>query len=379
MAYEFQTEKTLYSHEHFIRQTLKLAKKAEGKTLTNPMVGAVLVCTRNNQRDIIGQGFHKGYGKPHAEIEAIEDAKRNGYSDLSRCTLYVNLEPCCHFGKTPPCTDRILSEKIPHVIFGTLDPFKKVAGKGKKKLLENGVQVEFGFLEDECRELNKVFFKHVKTGLPWVTLKMAQSVDGKIATANGDSKWISSEASRKLVHRWRSQFDAVLVGAETVMKDNPSLNVRLIRGRHPKRIILDGRLRLPDRATVVHDALRSQTIILTSESAPLKKIKLFRERGVKVYTFKADGYRINIRKALKKILYEEKIASVLVEGGAVVHGEFLKEKLADEIAVFIAPKLIGNGRPSVSAELAESIKRSVTLNGVTYSKSGDDLLLHARL
>ncbi|MBX7150587.1 bifunctional diaminohydroxyphosphoribosylaminopyrimidine deaminase/5-amino-6-(5-phosphoribosylamino)uracil reductase RibD [bacterium] len=369
----------MYSHEHFIRQTLKLAKKAEGKTLTNPMVGAVLVCLRNNQRHIIGQGFHKGYGKPHAEIEAIEDAKRNGYSDLSNCTLYVNLEPCCHFGKTPPCTDRILLEKIPHVIFGTLDPFKEVAGKGKKKLLGNGVQVEFGFLEDECRELNKVFFKHVTYSLPWITLKMAQSLDGKIATLNGDSQWISSDSSRKLVHRWRTVYDAVLVGADTVLKDNPSLNVRLVRGRHPKRIILDGRLRLPEKAAVVRDALRNQTIILTSESASAKKIKLFRDRGVKVYTFKTNGYRINIRKALKKILYEEKITSVLVEGGAIVHGEFLKEKLADEIAVFIAPKLIGNGRTAINANLAGTINRSILLKSVTYSKSGDDILLRARL
>ncbi len=363
----------MIDHEKFIRQTLKLAVKGIGKTATNPMVGAVLV--RRSDGKVMAKGYHTGYGKPHAEVEAIRRAKRNGFTDLSDTILYVNLEPCCHHGKTPPCTDLIISERIPHVVFGTKDPFPAVSGKGAKILRNAGIRIEHGILEDECEALNKAFFKNVRTGLPWITLKMAQSLDGKIATANGDSKWISSEASRRVVHKQRAQYDAVLVGAETVIKDNPQLNVRLVKGRDPKPIILDGRLRIPLNAKIVKDG----TIVLTLKSADRKKIKPLRERGVIVYEFRRKKSGIDLKAAMKKLLKDEHISSVLVEGGSVVHGEFLKQGLADDLMVFVGPKLIGNGLSSVGADLTSTIEKAIGLENVSVKEISGDILITARI
>jgi diaminohydroxyphosphoribosylaminopyrimidine deaminase/5-amino-6-(5-phosphoribosylamino)uracil reductase len=365
--------KKMIDHENFIRQTLKLARKGIGKTATNPLVGAVLV--HRSDGAIISIGYHTGFGEPHAEVEAIRRAKRLGFTDLSDTILYVNLEPCCHHGKTPPCTDLIIAEKIPHVVFGTKDPFPAVSGKGARILQNAGLKVEYGILAEECETLNKVFFKNVRSGLPWITLKMAQSLDGKIATVSGDSKWISSEASRKYVHILRSQYDAVLVGATTVIKDDPQLNVRLVKGRDPKPIVLDGRLRLPLTAKV----LKNGAIVLTLKNSNRKKIEQLKRSGVTVYEFPQKKNGIDLKSAMRKLLKEQRISSILVEGGASVHGEFLKERLADDLIVFIAPKLIGHGLSSVGAKLAGTIKRALRAESMEVKKISGDLMITARL
>jgi diaminohydroxyphosphoribosylaminopyrimidine deaminase/5-amino-6-(5-phosphoribosylamino)uracil reductase len=375
----FLQHQLLNSNEFYIRQTLKLARKGLGKTATNPLVGAVLAKVIRGKETVIGKGYHHGYGKRHAEVEAVLDAKRQGHSDLSDAVLYVNLEPCCHFGKTPPCTDLIIGEKISHVVFGTLDPFKKVSGQGLAKLRASGIHVEYKILENECRALNKSFFKYVNTGLPWVTLKMAQSLDGQIATISGDSKWISSEASRKYVHRWRREYDAVLVGAQTVIRDNPSLNVRLVRGRDPKRIIVDGRLRIPMHAKVVCDPCRLQTIIVTAKNSNRKKIQALRLRGIKVLEFPAAKFQIRLKSVLKKLASAENIASILVEGGAAMFGEFLKDRLADDVCVFIAPKMIGQGTAAIAQPLTRTVGGAVTMENYLVKKIGSDLLIQAEI
>jgi len=365
------------SKERLILQTLSLAQKGHGKTATNPLVGAILTQNVDGVETIIGRGYHKGYGKAHAEVEAIRNAHRRGFPDLSRTTLYVNLEPCCHQGKTPPCTDLILKEKIPHIVVGTADPFRRVAGNGIRILRSNGVQVDSGFLESECRELNRVFFKHVKTGLPWITLKIAQSLDGKIATLNGDSKWISSEKSRQQVHRLRSQHDAVLVGANTIIRDNPSLNVRLAKGRSPLRILLDGRLRAPLTARIFNDTMSDRTIVLTCKGANSRKIDLLRKKRVTVHEFRTNRNTINLKEALKKLLKEEKIASILVEGGGKTFGQFMR--LADELIVFIAPKIIGDGVASVAGLLTTKMSQCMTFKTHTYKRLESDIVFHAIL
>lgn len=369
----------MIDHEKFIRLTLKLARKGIGKTATNPLVGAVLVKVENGEARIIAKGYHTGYGKPHAEVEAVRRARRKGITDLSDTILYVNLEPCCHYGKTPPCTDLIIREKIPHVVFGTLDPFKSVSGKGAKQLQNAGVKVEYGILENKCKELNKFFFKNMHAKLPWITLKWAQSLDGKIAASNGDSKWISSESSRRHVHRLRSEFDAVLIGAETVIKDDPELTVRMVKGRDPKRIIVDGRLRMPLNAKVVSDENTSKTIVLTVKNSNRKKIEQLRKKGIRVYEFSAKRHKIDLKEAVKKLLKEEKIASILVEGGSVIHGELLKNKLADDVIVFIAPKIIGSGIPSVSAEITKTIRNALELKSVKMKCMGGDIVIQSRI
>ncbi len=369
----------MIDHEPFIRQTLKLARKGIGKTATNPLVGAVLVKVENGEARIIAKGYHTGYGKPHAEVEAVRRAKRKGITDLSGTILYVNLEPCCHHGKTPPCTDLIIREKIPHVVFGTLDPFKSVSGKGAKQLQNAGVKVEYGILENECWELNRFFFKNINTKLPWITLKWAQSLDGKIAASNGDSKWISSESSRRHVHRLRTEFDAVLVGAETVIKDDPELTVRMVKGRDPKRIIVDGRLRMPLSAKIVNGNHVSNTIILTAKNSNKKKIEKLKKRGVRIYELPANKFRIGLKTAMRLLLEEEKIASVLVEGGSVIHGEFLKAGLADEALIFIAPKIIGDGISSVTGKLTAKAKVVVKLALISTKAIENDTLIHARI
>ena len=369
----------MFSHEHFIRQTLKLARKGIGKTATNPLVGAVLVKVENGDARIIARGYHTGYGKPHAEVEAVRRAKRNGITDLSNTILYVNLEPCCHHGKTPPCTDLIIREKIPHVVFGTLDPFKSVAGKGAKQLQNAGVKVEYGILENECKELNKVFFKNIHTKMPWITLKWAQSLDGKIAATSGDSKWISSESSRTYVHRLRTEFDAVLVGAETVIKDDPELTVRMVKGRDPTRIVVDGRLRIPLNAKVVSDENAAKTIILTAKNSNKRKIERLKKQGVRIYELSAKKFRIDLKAAMRLLLAEEKLASVLVEGGSAIHGEFLKAGLADEALIFTAPKIMGDGIPSVTGQLTEKANGAVKLALISTKTIESDTLIHARI
>ncbi|MEO8400117.1 MAG: bifunctional diaminohydroxyphosphoribosylaminopyrimidine deaminase/5-amino-6-(5-phosphoribosylamino)uracil reductase RibD, partial [Ignavibacteriaceae bacterium] len=245
--------------ESYIKLAIEIAKKGMGNVSPNPLVGCVII---KNDR-IIGAGYHQKFGESHAEINAINNSKEN----LEGSTLYINLEPCSHYGKTPPCVDKILEAKIKKVVIGTLDMNPLVSGNGVKKLKSVGIDVKVGVLENECINLNKFFFKFITKKTPYVTLKAAQTLDGKIADKSGESKWISSLSSRRFVHEFRSKYDAVLVGTKTIIKDNPSLTVRLIEGRNPKRIIIDTDLSLKNSLKIFKDNKDKNLLVITSKSS----------------------------------------------------------------------------------------------------------------
>ncbi|MCX6151613.1 MAG: bifunctional diaminohydroxyphosphoribosylaminopyrimidine deaminase/5-amino-6-(5-phosphoribosylamino)uracil reductase RibD [Ignavibacteriales bacterium] len=355
--------------ESYIKLTLEIAKKGRGKVSPNPLVGAILV----KDEKILGAGYHKSFGSSHAEINAINSAKQN----VEDATLYVNLEPCSHFGKTPPCVDAIIEHKIKRVVIGTLDMNPIVSGNGIKKLKQAGVEVKVGILEKECIELNKFFFKFITKKIPYVTLKTAQTLDGKIADKNYDSKWITSIASRKYVHNLRSEYDAVLVGTTTVKIDNPSLTVRYVEGRNPKRVIIDSQLKLKPIYKIFNNTSDGNLIVLTSKNsiAKKKKVENLIEDGVKVLFVKENGDgRLNLRNALEE-LAKENISSLLVEGGQKIYSTFIKENLFDDIMMFIGPKYLGGGLSVVECLGVPSIKRSIKLKVISVEKVGDDVLI----
>ena len=268
--------------ESYIQLTIEIAKKGEGNVSPNPLVGCVII--KDNR--IIGAGYHQKFGEDHAEINAINSSAES----LEGSTLYVNLEPCSHFGKTPPCVDRIIKEKIKRVVIGTLDINPLVSGNGVKALKKAGIEVKVGILEKECIELNKFFFKFITNMLPYVTLKAAQTLDGMIADKNNYSEWISSSESRKYVHWLRARYDAVLIGSETARIDNPKLTVRMVEGRNPYRVVLDSSLKLKSDLNLFKSNSDNKTIVITSEKnkSKLKKINQLEKLGVKVLFAKSD-------------------------------------------------------------------------------------------
>lgn len=327
----------------YMELAINLAKATTGQTSPNPHVGAVLV--KENQ--IVGIGAHLKAGEPHAEVHAIRMAGEKARD----ATLYVTLEPCSHFGKTPPCSNLVIETGIKKVFVASTDPNPLVGGAGIKKMREAGIDVEVGLMKAEAAELNKVFFHYINTGLPFVTLKSAVSLDGKIATATGESQWITSEEARKDVHYFRHTHDAILVGVNTVIKDNPSLTTRLeAGGKNPVRVILDTCLRTPLDSRVINDQL-SQTIIVTGAEAEPATVKQFTDRGIEILTLETS--KIIISDMLKK-LAERGITSVYVEGGAEVHGSFLTERAFQQVITYIAPKLIG-GKSAPSSFGGEGI------------------------
>lgn len=359
--------------ESYIRLTIALAKKGLGNVSPNPLVGCVIV--KNSK--IIGVGFHEHYGGPHAEVNAINSATE----DVEGATLYVSLEPCSHYGKTPPCADLIIEKKISRVVIGTLDMNPIVSGRGVKKLMEAGIQVRVGVLENECIELNRFFFKYISKKIPYITLKIAQTLDGKIADINRDSKWISGAGSRRYVHLLRSRYDGVLVGSGTVKADNPRLTVRMTEGRNPARIILDGKLGISLNSNLlIHPGLGGAVIIVTSKDArnKPKKIEKLTQSGVQlVFVRKNPDGKLNLKDALKE-LAKLKITSILVEGGGKVYTSFLKAGLVDEIRVFVCPKIIGAGVSSFGNMDISSIKKSVKMKIISTERYGDDIMIEMR-
>jgi len=268
------------------------------------MVGALVV---RGER-IVGRGYHRDFGGPHAEVNALDDAKGRA----NGATLYVNLEPCFHYGKTPPCVDLILEKGIGRVVVGTVDPNPAVSGRGIRQLKERGVDVTVGLLEKECRELNEAFFKYHEQGIPLVTLKMAQSLDGRIATANGKSRWMSSPESLKLAHRWRSIHDSIMVGIGTVLSDNPSLTVRMVSGKNPLRLVVDSQLRIPLESKVLSDSDASRTIVVTTDRADPQRIEKIENVGARVLLVETNALgQVDLGLALRK-LASQGITSVLV-------------------------------------------------------------------
>ena len=355
--------------ESYIQLTIEIAKKGEGSVSPNPLVGCVII--KDNR--IIGAGYHQKFGEDHAEINAINSSVES----LEGSTLYVNLEPCSHQGKTPPCVDRIIKEKIKRVVIGTLDINPLVSGNGVKALKKAGIDVKVGVLEKECIELNKFFFKFIKNKLPYITLKAAQTLDGMIADKNNYSEWISSSESRKYVHWLRARYDAVLIGSDTARKDNPKLTVRLIEGRNPYRVVLDSNLKLKNDLNIFKYSSDKKTIVITSEKnkSKLRKIAQLKKFGVKVLFAKSDVQeRLQLKSVLKQ-LAKLQIISLLVEGGSKIYSSFLKQKLFDDIFLFVSPKILGNGLKTFSEIESKKLGDAVKLNIRRTQKIGDDLLI----
>ena len=360
------------SDTKYMSLAISLAKKAEGMTSPNPLVGAVLV----KHGRIIGKGYHKRAGLPHAEVEAIFDAESKG-KVVDGSTLYVTLEPCCHTDKrTPRCVDSIINKGISNVVVGTLDPNPKVSGNGIQLLRKEGVNVRVGVVEEACKLINEAFFKYIKFGIPFVTLKLACTLDGKIATMTGDAKWIGSESQRHLAHRLRKKVDAIMVGIETVLQDDPELTVRLGKKdtNQPIPIVLDSRLRIPIESRLLK-AHKSPLIITTNKADQEKKGDL-ENMGSRVLILDSDkSGRIHLPALLQK-LGEIEISSVLVEGGSKVAASVLSQRVVDKVVLFYTPKIIGAEGISMVGDLnIPKVKEALAIRGIKVKVFGEELMI----
>ena len=352
--------------EIFMHEALRIAKNAEGRTSPNPLVGAVVV----REGKIIAEGWHRQAGTPHAEVHALNMA-----GELAKnSTLYVTLEPCSHFGRTPPCVNKIVEAGIKKVVVAMTDPNPKVAGRGIEILKSAGIEVEVGLLEDDAKKLNEVFLKWITKKMPFVTLKFACSLDGKIATSTGESQWISCEESRKFTHHLRDIHDAIMVGSGTLLADNPTLTTRLVEGKNPVRIIVDSLAKTPLDFNVVADK-KARTIFAVTENVPREKISALDNAGVEII-FAGSGDKVDLKILLEK-LAEREITSILVEGGGTLHFSLLELGLVDKIYAFVAPKIIGGKNALTAVEGAgfAELKNAVTLKNLTTEKIGDDILI----
>ncbi len=347
-------------------RTFELAAGARGRTSPNPLVGAVVV--RDGQ--VIGEGYHRRAGLPHAEVEALAAAGQAARG----ATLYVNLEPCCHTGKTGPCTEAIITAGIKKVVAAMADPNPLVAGRGFARLKEAGVEVATGVLEEEARRLNEAFIKFITSRKPFVILKTAMTLDGKIATVSGDSKWITGGQAREYVHRLRDSCDAVLVGIGTVLKDNPALTTRLPEGgRDPVRVILDSGARTPLEARVLNQASEAPTWIAVTEAAPAERVEALKQNGTDVIVC-GPGPKVDLNYLLSELAQRE-IVSVLVEGGGTVNAGFTLQGLVDKIVWFIAPLIVG-GREApgpVGGSGVRSLTKAIRLTDMALKQYGSDL------
>ena len=357
--------------EYYMKMALKLAQKGRGYVSPNPLVGAIIV----KDGRIIGRGYHQRYGGDHAEINAL----KNTAEDVAGSTLYVTLEPCCHEGKTPPCIDSITKRKIARVVIGTIDANPLVSCRGINYLQSCGIEVKTGVLESECRKLNEVFFHFMETKLPFVTIKYAQTLDGRIATATGQSQWISSPPSLKFTHKLRVAHDAILVGVGTVIKDNPELTVRLVRGRNPLRIIVDSALKIPAKSKVLQNLSQNKTIIATIKKASDPQFQRLTKLGAEIITVAADKQGNVDLKKLFKILAERNISSLLIEGGAQIITSILINNLANRLVTVIAPKILGKGIEAVGDLKIHKLDLAKKLSIGKIARSGDDIILDSRL
>jgi len=361
-------------HEFYMKKAITLAKKALGLVNPNPPVGALIV--KNGQ--IIGEGYHKKAGEPHAEVNAINSVLNKKL--LKNSTIYVTLEPCNHHGKTPPCTEAIIEAGIKNIYIGALDPNRDVKGGGAEYLGSKGKNVYCGICQEKCRHLIAPFSKHKKTGLPWITLKVASSIDGKTATRTGESKWITNKKARNYGHYLRGISDAILVGKNTVIADDPSLTCRIkCEGtKNPIRIVLDSHLTLDLSYKIFNDENANKTIIFTGKSVENNKIKPFNQKGIEVFQLDTDDSgRIRVDVLMKK-LGEMGFQRVLVEGGSNLIGSITDKLLFDECFFFIAPILIGGvmSLPSITGMGIGSITNAPRLRSVKTKKLGDNILIH---
>ena len=351
-----------------MRRALRLAIR--GYTHPNPMVGCVI--TRDEQ--IIGEGWHPLAGRHHAEIIALQQAGGRA----NRATAYVTLEPCCHTGRTGPCADALIAAGISRVVMAVADPNPRVSGGGAARLKAAGVMVDSGLLEAEARKLNAPFFHFQTTGLPYVTLKAAMTLDGKIATRTGDSKWITGERARSYVHELRAKSGAILCGIGTVLADNPMLTSRTKDApRQPLRVVLDSRLRLPVDCNIANSALEYPTLIITTEQANSAAQDLLQQKGLEIIRLTTDNNGNVSLSHLLDLLRKREIISLLVEGGGTIHASFLFEQLADQLLWFIAPRIVGGDTAPgpVGGEGAGTIAGSITVQKMSVRRFGPDILL----
>ncbi len=350
-------------------RALALARRGRGRVEPNPMVGAVIV--RNGET--IAEGYHHRFGAPHAEVEAISAAGRRARG----AEMFVTLEPCCHHGKTPPCTDAIIAARIARVVVAMKDPFEKVHGRGIARLRRAGVKVETGLLADRARVLNAPFIKLRTKALPWVIAKYAMTLDGNLATASGDSHWISCDESRRRVHRLRGLVDAIIIGAGTALADDPLLTARPPGRRTPVRVILDSRAKLSVESRLVGTVDEAPLIVAATGTAPARRVKALRAAGAEVLIL-PGGPRVDIVTLARELAARE-MTNVLVEGGAKILGSFFAARLVDECMVFVAPALAGEGVGPVRGWSIHEMSRAVQLEGIRRARSGRDVLINGRV
>lgn len=358
--------------EKYMRLAMQLAGNAIGRTSPNPLVGAVIV--KDNR--VVGCGWHRKAGTPHAEVHALNQA-----GELAQgADVYVTLEPCAHYGKTPPCAKALVEAKVKNVYGGLLDVNPKVAGKGFKILEDAGIHVEYGFLQDELRKQNEVFFKWIEHKKPFVVLKAAMTLDGKIATATGQSKWITNETSRAYGYKLRDIYDGIMVGINTVIEDNPMLTARVDGGKNPIRIVVDSSLKIDINANVVQDK-SAKTIVATTDKADKDKILKLQAQDVDVIVVdKDENDKVDIEKLLD-ILGQQNICSILVEGGATLSGSFVARKLVDKVYFFIAPKIVGGkeAKTPVAGTGILNLQEALALKDIQIEKLEEDILIIGRV
>jgi diaminohydroxyphosphoribosylaminopyrimidine deaminase/5-amino-6-(5-phosphoribosylamino)uracil reductase len=360
--------------EKFMRAALGLAGRGLGHTSPNPAVGAVVV----KGDKVIARGWHRRAGLPHAEVQALRKAARRARG----ADLYVTLEPCCHLGRTPPCTKEIIGAGLKRVFIGILDPNPRVKGKGIRELKRAGIEVRTGFLEDSCRTLNEAYIKYITTGSPFVTLKLAATIDGRIATSTGESRWITGVESRRLVHSMRSQADAVMVGSGTVIKDDPELTVRLSKGKSPLRVIVDTELKTPLSARVLSSS-GGRVLIFVTKRAARGKIKKLEERGAEVIVVPfiggGSGSGLSLRRVMEE-LGKREVTSLMVEGGSTLAASAIKQGVVDKVCFFISPMILGgDALPSIAALGIKNLGKGVKLGGVKTKRLGRDIMVEGYL
>jgi len=355
------------NHESYMQLAYRLALKGKGKTSPNPMVGAVVV--KNNK--VVGRGFHESAGLAHAEVVAINAAGSN----TKGAALYVTLEPCMRFGRTPPCTDLIIKSGIKNVIIGMIDPNPFNNGRGIEILKAHKIKVEVGVLEERLRKLNEVFTKFITKKMPFVTVKIAQSLDGKIATKTGDSKWITSDKSRSFAHRMRADYDAIMVGVNTVLRDNPRLDAWFSK-KSPAKIIIDSQLSTPSNANIFSKDSRVIIVTLATRPGQETENRSILSEKAKILEVKEKSGQINLKDMMKK-LARLGIANILIEGGGTLVGSLFDDALVDKVMFFISPKIIG-GKDAISSCMGKGISRidkAFKLKEVTFKRLGDDFLV----
>lgn len=355
----------------FMKRALALAARAAGRTSPNPLVGAVVV----NQGRIVGEGYHQRAGTPHAEVHALEQA-----GELARgADIYVNLEPCSHYGRTPPCCRAIIEAGIRRVVAAMVDPNPQVAGRGLAALADAGIVVECGLMEESARELNEVFIKFITTRHPFVVLKSAVSLDGKTATSSGHSFWVTGEPARLQVHRLRNTYDAVMVGIGTVLADDPRLTTRLPEGesgRDPIRVVVDSRLRIPFESRVINPESAAPLLVATTERAPAQRREELARRGVEVVVLPEHEGRVSFPH-LMSALGERNITSVLLEGGAALNASALEARMVDKLVVFVAPKLVGGVKAPgmIAGQGRERMDEAWEIKRTSLTQIGEDYMI----